>query len=274
MPDQNKTYPCALTILVCLTGTLIGCSSESPPPPKDVPKQAAKDGWKDPYTGIEFVYVQGGTFQMGDFVGDGSFDERPVHEVTVSDYYIAKHEVTQAQWEKLMGDNPSEFDGANNPVDSVSWNEIQAFIKALNGKSGQRYRLPTEAEWEYAARSGGKREKWAGTNDENQVGEYAWYLDNSDQQSHPVGTKKPNGLGIHDMSGSLWEWVHDWYDLYPSTAQTDPKGPDQGKWGYRTYRGGAWDYIPLIVSVFNRSGHVPDYKRPWIGFRLAKDVKP
>ncbi len=235
----------------------------------------ANDGtyFVDPATGMEFVFVKGGTFAMGDLYGVGWQEERPVHEVTVSDFFIGKYEVTQAQWEKVMGYNNSKFQGADHPVDRVSWNEIQEFVEKLRAKTGVPYRLPTEAEWEFAAR-GGTRDKWAGTNDEAEVGDYAWYLHNSNQRSHPVGTKKPNRLGIHDMSGSLWEWVHDRFNYpFPSDHQTDPQGPDTSwKDDYRTYKGGAWDYIPRIVRVSSRSGKEPDYQRPWIGFRLARDV--
>ena len=230
----------------------------------------------DPETGMEFIFVKGGTFDMGDLYGVGWQEELPVHKVTVSDFYIGKYEVTQAQWEKLMGYNNAKFKGTNHPVDRVSWNEIQEFVKKLKAKIGVPYRLPTEAEWEYAARSGGTRDKWAGTNNEDEVGDYAWYLHNSNQQSHPVGTKKPNGLGIHDMSGSLWEWVHDRFNYpFPTEHQIDPQGPETSwKKDYRTYKGGAWDYIPRIVRVSSRSGKEPDYQRPWIGFRLARDVAP
>ena len=226
----------------------------------------------DPFTKMEFVFVKGGTYEMGDIFGDGFPWEQPVHTVTVSDFYIGKYEVTQYQWEKVMGSNPSHFKGNGRlPVEMVSWNDIQEFIKKLNEKSGENYRLPTEAEWEYAARSGGKREKWSGTSNEAEVGDYAWYIGNSGRKSYPVGTKKPNGLGIYDMSGSLWEWVQDWNGLYPSKPQVDPKGPiSDDEDGYRVYRAGAWDYVPRIVRVFMRSGNKPSYARQWIGFRLAK----
>jgi len=228
----------------------------------------------DPFTGMEFVLVKGGTYEMGDIFGDGFPWEQPVHTVTVSDFYIGKYEVTQEQWEKVMGSNPSHFRGDGRlPVEMVSWIDIQEFIKKLNEKSGENYRLPTEAEWEYAARSGGKKEKWAGTSNELEVGDYTWYIGNSGRKSYPVGTKKPNGLGIYDMSGSLWEWVQDWDGTFPKEPQIDPKGPpSDDKYGYRVYRGGAWDYIPRIVRVFMRSGNTPDYARQWIGFRLAKPV--
>ncbi|MDP2279759.1 MAG: SUMF1/EgtB/PvdO family nonheme iron enzyme, partial [Nitrospirota bacterium] len=188
----------------------------------------------DPATGMEIVFVKGGCFQMGDTFGDGESDEKPVHEVCVDDYYIGKYEVTQGQWKAIMGNNPSHFKdcGDNCPVEQVSWNDVQEFIQKLNeknnppsppftkgGKGG--FRLPTEAEWEYAARSGGKSERYSGGNDIDSV---AWYNKNSGGKTHPVGTKQPNGLGIYDMSGNVWEWVNDWYDefYYKNSPKNNP----------------------------------------------------
>jgi len=168
----------------------------------------------DATTGMPFVFVKGGCYQMGDTFGDGAPEEKPVHDVCVSDFYMGKHEVTQGQWKRIMGNNPSSFSGCgdNCPVEHVSWNDAQNFIRRLNSQSGKRYRLPTEAEWEYAARSGGKREKWAGSGNEASSGDYAWYSSNSGSKAHPAGQKLPNGLGLHDMSGNVWEWCNDWYD--------------------------------------------------------------
>lgn len=245
------------------------------PPPASPTWVERKADFVDPYTGIEFLLVKGGTFDMGDIFDDGDgwdVEEKPVHQVTLSDYYIAKCEVTQTQWEKVMGNNPSHFIGPDNPIDMVSWYDVQEYIRRLNEKTGRNYRLPTEAEWEYAARSGGKREKWAGTNNIEEIGDYAWYFPNSDRKSHPVGTKKPNGLGIHDMSGNQWEWVNDWYEIYPAEPQVNPKGPDSSSFEWRAYRGAAWDYIPRLLRTTTRSGRPPDHPRKWISFRLAADV--
>src|SRR3989338_7511012 len=150
------------------------------------------------------VFVKGGCFQMGDSFGDGYAGERPVHEVCVNDFYIGENEVTQGEWKALMDENPSVNKlGDNYPVDSVDWEDVQEFIKRLNAKSGKRYRLPTEAEWEYAARSGGRKDKFAGTSNESELGEYAWYYGNADNETHPVKQKKPNAIGVYDMSGNF-----------------------------------------------------------------------
>lgn len=224
----------------------------------------------DPLTGMEFVLVKGGCLGMGDQFGDGEDDERPVHEVCVADYYLGKYEVTQAQWRRVTGVNPSHFSrcGPNCPVESISWNDIRDYIRDINAGAGRRYRLPTEAEWEYAARSGGKKEKWAGTNKEDELGEYAWFDANSDERTHAVGGKKPNGLGMYDMSGNVWEWVQDRYDgsYYRSAAKDDPKGPARGE--DHVLRGGSWDYFPWYCRTTYRYWDDPGM---WyfVGFRLA-----
>ncbi|MDP3259083.1 MAG: formylglycine-generating enzyme family protein [Thermodesulfovibrionales bacterium] len=216
-----------LTIFFILLFTVPSFSAEKP---------------TDSATGMEFVSVKGGCYQMGDTFGDGGSDEKLVHEVYVDDFYIGKYEVTQGQWKAIMGNNPSYFNncGDNCPVERVSWNDVQDFINKLNSKSGKNYRLPTEAEWEYAARSGGKNEKYAGTSNESELGEYAWYSSNSGGKTHPVGQKKPNGLGIYDMSGNVFELVNDWYDsdYYKNSPKDNPKGPSSGQ--SRVLRGGSW----------------------------------
>jgi len=221
----------------------------------------------DPVTGMEFVCIQGGTFEMGDTFGDGGSDEKPVHSVTLSDFCIGKVEVTQAQWEKVMGSNPSNFKGNDRPVEQVSWDDVQGFLQKLNQKSGKKYRLPTEAEWEYAARSGGKQEKWAGTSNENQLGNYAWYNANSGSQTHPVGQKQPNGLGLYDMSGNVWEWCQDWYGSYSASAQRDPQGPSSGS--IRVSRGGSWGNDPRDVRSASRRRWNPGRRYDNLGFRLV-----
>lgn len=192
---------------------------------------------------MEFVIVKRGCYEMGDTFGDGEKDERPAHTVCVDDFYIGKYEVTQGQWGMLMRNNPSRFKkGDNYPVEMVSWYDVQGFIQSLYQKTGKRYRLPTEAEWEYAARSGGKREKYAGASRKSELGEYAWYNENSREKTllfwkkkprrrHPVGQKKPNGLGLYDMTGNVSEWCSDWYGVryYSHSPKHNAKGPGSGK---------------------------------------------
>jgi sulfatase modifying factor 1 len=218
---------------------------------------------------IEMVHVNSGCFQMGDTFGDGEIDEKPVHEVCVSDFYIAKYEVTQEQWIAVMGQNPSKFEGDRKPVEQVSWNEVQQFIARLNAMTGKRYRLPTEAEWEYAARSGGRKEKWAGTSDENTLGDYAWYSENSDEMTHDVGTKKPNGLGIYDMTGNVWEWCQDVYgdEYYKESPRENPKGVASGT--YRVNRGGSWGNDSEDIRATVRYDLIVVYRSSGVGFRLA-----
>ncbi|MDR2125724.1 MAG: formylglycine-generating enzyme family protein [Prevotellaceae bacterium] len=227
-------------------------------------------------TNIEMVFVQGGTFTMGcttEQGGDCKSNEKPAHEVTLSDYYIGKYEVTQAQWKEVMGDNPSEFSGCNNcPVEYVSWNEVQKFIHKLNANTDKNYRLPTEAEWEYAARGGNRsgNYKYSGSNN---VGTVAWFGNNSERKTHPVGQKKANELGIYDMSGNVREWCSDWYrgDYYVKSPPTNPAGDSSGS--HRVDRGGGWRYNAGSVRVSNRNSDDPDSHDNFLGFRLACSVK-
>ena len=209
---------------------------------------------------IEMVAIKGGTFSMG------SSNYTPVHSVTLSGFSIGKTEVTQAQWKAVMGNNPSDFKGDNLPVENVSWNDVQDFLGKLNTKSGKNYRLPTEAEWEYAAGSG-IGQGWADTNTESQLGNYAWYDANSNRTTHPVGTKQPNQFGLYDMSGNVWEWCSDWYGTYQTTDQTNPIGASKGS--YRVYRGGSWDHNASYCRVAGRGGGAPDGRDFNLGFRLA-----
>lgn len=224
----------------------------------------------DPSTGIEMVYVKGACYQMGDTFGDGELDEKPAHEVCVDDFYVGKYEVTQGQWKNIMGSNPSYFIscGDNCPVDNVSWNEAQAFISRLNSKkNGNSYRLPTEAEFEYAQRSGGKGERFSGGNDVDSV---AWYNVNSNNENKPVGAKAPNGLGLYDMSGNVWEWTNDWYDsnYYLNSPRNNPQGPVSGI--YRVMRGGCSGGPTENQKVVRRGAFRPDDRKAYLGFRLAR----
>jgi formylglycine-generating enzyme required for sulfatase activity len=224
---------------------------------------------------MEFVFVKGGCFQMGNTFGDGEPDEKPVHEVCVDDFYMGKYEVTQGQWQTVMGANPSYFKecGVNCPVEQVSWNDVQEFISRLNQRSGKRFRLPTEAEWEYGARSGGKREKWSGTSREGKLGQYAWYDGNSAGRTHRVGEKRPNGLGLHDMTGNVWEWCSDWYgeNYYRGRPRNNPKGPDNGS--SRVLRGGSWGNSPRYMRAADRYEDIPTDRGGNYGFRLGLSAR-
>ena len=236
--------------------------------------------------GVEFkmVKVQGGTFQMGATSEQGSYvwkDEKPVHSVTLSDYYIGQTQVTQELWQVVMGNNPSEFRGDNQrPVESVSWNDCQEFITKLNQLTGKNFRLPTEAEWEFAARGGNKRNdyKYSGSNKVNDV---AWYESNSstnsvmrsfltmgrDRKTHPVATKQANELGLYDMSGNVYEWCQDWYGGYSNNSQTNPTGASTGS--FRVLRGGSWSFNASCVRVSYRDYGTPDGRNSISGLRLA-----
>ena len=233
---------------------------------------------------FKMVAVEGGTFTMGATAEQGSdayTDEEPAHQVTLSSYCIGETEVTQALWQAVMGSNPSYFapssvyaENLQRPVEYVSWNDCQTFITRLNELTGKNFRLPTEAEWEYAARGGNRSMgyKYAGSNDINTV---AWYYDNCyalgssspDYGTHSVATKAPNELGLYDMSGNVWEWCQDWYGSYSSDAQTDPTGPALGY--YRVYRGGSWYYTARNCRVSVRYFIIPSFTDNSLGLRLA-----
>ena len=218
---------------------------------------------------FKMIAVEGGTFTMGatNEQGDDAWDsEKPIHSVTLSSYSIGETEVTQALWQVVMGSNPSNFSGSNKPVETVSWDDCQDFIRKLNALTGENFRLPTEAEWEYAARGGNKSRgyKYAGSNTIDNV---AWYYDNSGSQTHNVATKSPNELGLYDMSGNVWEWCQDWYGDYSSGSQTNPTGPSSGS--YRVYRGGGWIYNARDCRVSIRNYLTPDYRSSNLGLRLA-----
>ena len=220
--------------------------------------------------GVSFtmIPVQGGTFQMGATPEQEkpSDSEKPVHSVTLSSYYIGETEVTQELWEAVMGSNPSRFYGSSNPVEQVTWNNCQKFIKKLNSLTGQRFRLPTEAEWEFAARGGSKSRgyQYSGS---NTIGDVAWYYSKSSIQTHPVKTKQPNELGIYDMSGNVYEWCQDWYGNYSSSSQTNPTGPTSG-YG-RVIRGGSWGDFARSCRVAFRNCNTPGDTYYGLGLRLA-----
>ncbi len=216
----------------------------------------------------DMVYVSGGTFTMGATWGQASAekDEKPIHQVTLSDYYIGKFEITQALWIAVMGNNPSVNTGdLNLPVENVSWVDCQEFIQNLNQMTGKQFRLPTEAEWEYAARGGNRSNGYvyAGSDVFSTV---AWCNEYFDK-THIVGKKAPNELGLYDMSGNVWEWVQDWYGSYQSYSQTNPMGASSGQ--YRVGRGGCYCLKPDQSRVSNRGGFSPSDKERYLGFRVA-----
>lgn len=194
------------------------------------------------------------------------YDEQPTHRVSLSSFYIGKYEVTQALWKAVMGSNPSNWKGDNLPVETVSWNDCQTFLRKLNAMTGKNFRLPTEAEWEFSAR-GGNRSRGYQYSGSNVLSDVAWYVDNSGMKTHNVGTKAPNELGIYDMSGNVWEWCQDWHRYYYGYSQTNPTGPSSGS--YRVIRGGGWSGGARIHRVANRYFNTPDSRIISLGFRLA-----
>ena len=227
--------------------------------------------WTDPLTGMEFVWVPEGCFQMGspeDEKGRSS-DEGPVHEVCLDGFWMGKYEVTQTQWQQMMGNNPSNFTGENLPVENVSWNDVQEFLQTLNKQAGKEmYRLPTEAEWEYAARAGTETTYSFG-GDTDKLDDYAWYSSNSGSQTHPVGELKPNAWELYDVHGNVWEWCQDWYDkeYYSKSPQENPQGLSSGT--YRVLRGGSWGNAPNNCRSANRGRNPPDYWSNFFGFRVV-----
>ena len=223
--------------------------------------------------GVSFkmVPVEGGTFTMGATAEQGSdadSDEKPTHQVTLSDFSIGETEVTQELWQAVMGSDPSYFSGNQLPVEEVSWDDCQTFITKLNQLTGANFRLPTEAEWEFAARGGNKSlgYKYAGG---NTIGDVTWCFSNSSSKTHAVAQKLPNELGLYDMSGNVYEWCQDWYGSYGSAAQKNPTGPASGS--YRVCRGGSWDYTARYCRVSNRTYYPPSlFTTSVVGLRLAQ----
>ena len=216
------------------------------------------------------VHVQGGTFTMGRTSNKAYWcddSDQPAHQVTVGSFYICKYEVTQKLWKAFMGSNPSWTKADNMPVEWVNWVTAQKFIRKLNAFSGKKFRLPTEAEWEYAARGGNRSHNYlySGSDDINAV---AWWQDNSGDKLHPVGTKRPNELGLYDMTGNVYEWCSDWQAPYTSGAQTNPKGPQTGSW--RVMRGGNQSSSDSECGVMTRSQCLPDIAT-CCGLRLVCD---
>ena len=275
------TYNMSGTLLFLLLFAWISSAFAAPP-------------YTDTSTGMEFVFVNGGCYQMGDSVGGGDPNERPVHEVCVSSFYLGKHEVTNAQFKKFRNNHNSgssqgiSLDDENLPVVNVSWEDAVAFSKWLSQETGQTYRLPTEAEWEYAARSGSNQSYFWGNNP-NVACEYAnvadltakkyretWTAFNCDDGyavSSPVGSFKANGYGFYDILGNAWEWCQDIYnsEAYTKLPKDDPLYEGSGE--YRVMRGGGWSNGPLGIRLSHRVGLSPDFGHHSLGFRLLKAVQ-
>lgn len=311
---QTNNKPTLLLSSLLISFFLLNCnSSESPVPIADTPAQNA-------FPVPEMAFVRGGCFQMGDFFETGSSDELPVHEICLDDFYIGKHEVTVGEFSEFVeetayiteiekegegwalnatGDNWEQRSGISwrnpgfeqddaHPVTMVSWDEAMVYINWLGNKTGEKYRLPTEAEWEFAARDGGKLIEYAWGNewpDGNIAGDETFnyfskrpwpvWEDYNDSfvYTSPVGSFKPNSIGIYDMSGNVWEWCADWYegDYYSVSPRNNPKGPEKGT--HKVRRGGSWFSVPLSVRVGIRDSGTPDEWDFYLGFRLAKSPR-
>ncbi|MBF0370975.1 MAG: SUMF1/EgtB/PvdO family nonheme iron enzyme [Magnetococcales bacterium] len=238
--------------------------NEPPAQPSAHAQKATPATWQEPHTGMEFISISGGCFVMGsDFAKPNA---TPAHEVCLKDFWISKQETTQAQWQRIMMENKPLTRGTGHlPQGNVSWNQVQKFIQALNKKGRKKFQLPTEAQWEYGCRSGGKGERFCGGENPDTL---AWHKGNSGERTHPVGGKNPNGVGLFDMSGNLWEWVADRYqaDYYRKAPRHDPQGPDRGR--TRVYRGGAWQSDLEQLQATTRQHLSPSRRYPLLGFRL------
>ncbi|MEO5362693.1 MAG: SUMF1/EgtB/PvdO family nonheme iron enzyme [Magnetococcus sp. DMHC-8] len=265
-----------------------GWLTDTPDPPADERQQATRllqavsmagmrqalrrrtQGMRCPLTGMALVWVPEGAFRMGDGSGADGQNAGPVHEVRLDGFWLGKYPVTQGEWKKVMGSNLSHFKrGDRYPVESVAWEDVQEFLQKLNERRHGTYRLPTEAEWEYACRSGGQDEIYSGSNNADTV---AWHQANSGERTHPVGQKAPNGLGLHDMSGNVWEWVADWYDAtyYAHSPRCNPQGPAEGT--HRIKRGGSWGSRPETLRATFRYDSSPDGWYDDLGFRLLREA--
>ena len=270
--ENWKRCPGCELRLVCGTcgGRLPAADGRCPACSKGAEPTAGPDAdgaWTEPVTGIEFVRIPGGEFLMGDTFGEGIENEQPVHGVRVSGFYMAKTCVTQFQWGRLMAENPSRFSGENHPAENMTLAQVHEFVERLcEASGGRRFALPTEAQWEFAARSGGKEELYAGGDNVNAV---AWYAENSDGATRPVAGRTPNGLGLFDMSGNVWEWCRDTFrkDAYEVHRSFDPMIEDSG--AEQVIRGGSWNLDAWSARCARRFSIRAEDKGPGLGFRLV-----
>lgn len=225
------------------------------------------------YPRIEMVEIESGTFVMGSDDQDSDPDEKPLHEVDIEAFRIGRYEVTQQQWRAVTGNNPSFFKGDDLPVECVSWQEVQIFIDKLNRQTGRRFRLPTEAEWEYAARGGCNNDvyTYAGSDD---IGSVAWFAENAGNCTHTVGSKLPNRFGLYDISGNVNEWCADSYDsmAYARRSTATTAASDDVISGERVFRGGGWYSVRCHVRTANRNHASAEIRDRSLGFRLAEDI--
>jgi formylglycine-generating enzyme required for sulfatase activity len=228
--------------------------------------------------GVSFnmIYVEGGSFMMGSEAANAEEDEKPIHEVTLSDFYIGEMEVTQQLWQLVMGNNPSVKEGNDLPVTNISWDDCQIFLQKLREMTGMHFRLPTEAEWEYAARGGQKSDGYVYAGSDN-IDEVAWYHKNC-TSPQPVGLKAPNELGIYDMSGNVWEKCSDWYAPYSSEVQYNPQGAESSTNNCRVTRGGSWkdqeEYTwQICCRTVNRGYQSVSDRSDFKGLRIVLEME-
>jgi formylglycine-generating enzyme required for sulfatase activity len=304
VPDNEAILDRIAALTTTPTATPRQQATATPPPlPTATPtatliRQAtpiAGQEYHDPVSGIDFVWIPEGCFLMGQTEtekqtiiqerGEGAYknyyqDELPQHEVCLDGFWMGKTEMTQAQWQQVMGSNPSRFEGDSRPVEQVSWNDAQKYLKKLNTQAGQEiYRLPTEAEWEYAARAGTTTPFYFGetisTDQANYDGDYVYGSGKKGVdrgQTTEVGSFPANAWGLYDIHGNVWEWCQDWYgsDYYATSPKDNPQGPDT--WEYRVLRGGSWDDDPHGCRSAYRSRGVPGYRGDYVGFRVVAGV--
>jgi len=213
---------------------------------KATPEPGAGTVWTEPKTGMEFVWAPSGCFQMG---GDGEAFEKPVHKVCLKGFWIGRYEVTQKQYQQVMGENQSLFKGSNKPADRVSWHDATDFGKKMSSRTGTKIRMPSEAEWEYACRAGGMHEQYCGKGAPEKLG---WFYDNSEMTTHPVGQLSANDWGLYDMSGNVWEWTQDCQNLSYNGAPADGSAWESGSCAMRVGRGGAWNNHPDVLRALHR----------------------
>ncbi|MGA2256022.1 MAG: formylglycine-generating enzyme family protein [Thermoguttaceae bacterium] len=266
-----------VALVVLAVGSLAVATAEEPKKAdgkaKNLPKELTFDLGKG--IKLEMVLIPAGEFMVGSADSDKEAiaSEKPQHRVRITKpFYLGKFLVTQEQWEAVMGNNPSRFNGPKNPVEMVTWNDCQKFLEKLNAKIGTqrgKFVLPTEAQWEYACRAGSTTRYCFG-DDEAGLGEYAWYSANSDMKTHPVGEKKPNAWGLYDMHGNVWEWCADWHDggYYANSPTDDPTGPATGS--SRVFRGGGWHYPAGFCRSALRYRVGPENRSGFLGLRVSQ----